>query len=280
MWSEYLSTYNWVSVKLADGSILRIMPFGFFSFAKLQRPGLLDEKALQEIKEVCGDNKVVSITIFPSQDQNEQVLIRSGYKQVKKTDIPSKTMLIDLQCDTNVLESRLSKSCKYSINRANREGVTTDYIENPSEQDMAVFHALVSKRGRKKNFFVQSLRDYQAKVRIFGHSSYLINVHDKNGDILGAKFFLGFEDNVWYIHGGTSEMGQSCKAGYKLMQDSTLYFKELNYKTLDLEGLADDRMKNETKGWLGYTHFKNKFGGDVVEYPLPYSKRMVRNIIF
>jgi lipid II:glycine glycyltransferase (peptidoglycan interpeptide bridge formation enzyme) len=277
-WSKYLEMYKWKSIKLSNGAILRTRALLFFKFAKLQRPGVLDRKDLEELDSVCKQNRVFSLKLFPNVGQDTDLLEEFGYKQDTSLDAPPKTLLIDLRKSKDELWDELTKGCRYSINRANRYGVFVAFLRNPGEKEIEDFRDLVSKRGSARNYFVQSTRDYKHKVDIFGDQSFIVNVYDKEGDILGAKLYLGYGKNVAYVHGGTSTSGQTSKGGYKLLWDSILYFKELGFEALDLEGLYDERLSNQTKGWKGYSEFKLKFGGEAVEFPLARLKRFIFRI--
>lgn len=274
-WSKYLEMYSWKSLRLSNGAVLRTRSLLFFNFAKLQRPGVLDRKDLEELNSVCKQNKIFSLKIFPSVGQDTDLLIEFGYKKDTSLDAPPKTLLIDLRKSKDELWQELTKGCRYSINRASRYGVEVDFIIKPSEKEIEDFHRLVSNRGSARNYYVQNTRDYKHKVDVFGNQSFLVNAYDNKGGILGAKLYLGYGKDVAYVHGGTSDKGQKSKGGYKLLWDSILYFKDLGLEVLDLEGLYDERLSRQTKGWKGYSEFKLKFGGEVVEYPLARLKRFI-----
>lgn len=271
-WSSYLEMYGWKSIPLSNGSILRTIPFIFFKAAKLQRPTPLNKDDLDEIDALCKKERVLQLKVFPAIGQNVSLLSAYHYKTSRSVDIPPTTMLIDLTKSIEDLEKNLSSGCRYSINRSKREGDHVDIVRNPSNELISHFFDLVSERGKRKGFYTQSLRDYKRKVEAFGNDAFIAYAYNKSGEPLGAKMYLGFKDSVWYIHGGTTEIGQKSKGGYKLLWDSILYFKELGYVHFDLEGLTDMRFKKQSKKWQGYTDFKNKFNGEVVEYPMPMSK--------
>lgn len=89
---------------------------------------------------------------------------------------------------------------------------------------------------------------------------------------MGTKMFLGYKTTVWYMHGGLATEGQKSHSGYLSLWEAIKNFKDLGYKVVDFESLADQRLKGLTKSWRGYTDFKLKFGGEILEFPLPWSK--------
>ncbi len=273
-WSKYLEFYNWKSEKLTNGSIIRFIPFLGLSFGKLQRPLPLTEADLTEISAICKKNRAFSLKIFPGLGQDTVLLKKHGYKPDTSTDSPPKTMLIHLRKSQKELWEQLSSTCRYSINRANRYGVKVEILQKPLPEEIEKFHTLIARRGKTKKYYVQSLRDQNHKVKVFGDQAYIVNAYDKNNAILGTKMYLGVGNNIWYFAGGTTDLGQKSKGGYKLLWESILYFKRNGYEVLDLEGLEDTRLPKQTKNWHGYTEFKLKFGGEIVEYPLPYVKHL------
>jgi lipid II:glycine glycyltransferase (peptidoglycan interpeptide bridge formation enzyme) len=99
----------------------------------------------------------------------------------------------------------------------------------------------------------------------------LFLVYDKDKKLMGGKYFLGYNKNIWYMYGGTSNEGRRNKAGYNLVWESFLGLKRSGYDFLDFEGVDDDRFAF-TQQWGGFSHFKEKFGGVKVEFPLPRIK--------
>ena len=137
---------------------------------------------------------------------------------------------------------------------------------------MPAYFKMVQGTGRRKDFYVQPMVDFEEKVKIFGKECHLVLSFDGEGELLSGKFYLCHGDMVLYSTGGTSEKGLKTKAGYELLWKSILYFKGLGYRVLDLEGRDDLRFKDATKNWGGFSHFKEKFGGEDVEFPHPYIK--------
>lgn len=272
-WTAYLNTYGWKTLVLSNGSVLRVRPLIFkHCVAKLQRPHVLKQKDLLELLHICKQKRVLYIKLFPNWNQNLSLLKSFKFHETKAIDIPPRTMIINLQTDTAQLWSKMSKSCVYSINRSNREGDYVEIYQNPKPAHVEKFTELVKTRGKEKGFYTQSVKDQLNKIAIFKEESFLFFIFDSSKELLGAKMFLGFNNNIWYMHGGTTPLGQKRKGGYKLMWDAILYFRDLGYGFMDLEGLADDRLPKQTSKWRGYTNFKLKFGGDIVDYPLSYSR--------
>ena len=268
-WSEYLKLYGIKSVKTSSGVVVRILPIGFTSALKVYRPQNLTLDDINEIKDLGKKNKAMLIKIEPSFNQDVKVFEKTGFIKVKSATISPKTIWIDLLNSEDSLWKDISVSARYSIKRAYRENVKVLIDKNPSEQVLKEFYDMAKKRADEKNYYIQGFEDLKRKVSVFKEKSYLVRAYGITGTLLSAKFYLGYEDCVWYLHGGTSDEGQKTKAGYAICWESIKYFKRVGYNILDWDGIYDERFPGLTKKWKNLTDFKMKFGGKVVVCPSP-----------
>lgn len=271
-WAQYLESLGWKNKKTSYGTNINLRKIGPFNVTKIQRPKKLDEKGLEELEKVCNENKALFIKIEPCLDQDLNLLDKTEYTKSNFPLVPPTTIFIDLTKEEKNLWEAISHSGKYSIKRAQREKTKIEYCQNPDDGKIKIFCGVAKETGQRKNFFVPNFNDVKKKVELFKDDSHLIMAYKESGELAGANFYLGFQESVWYLHGGTSDIGRKCRAGYELYWQSFLYFKKLGYKILDLEGKDDDRFPLFTKYWGGFSHFKEKFGGYEVVYPEPRIK--------
>jgi len=270
-WADYLRFLGWNVLTTSSGVNFATMQSKFGNVVKVQRPTKLLEEDLEEIEEIALDLKAALIKVEPSLGQDLGVLRNGGYVRNKSPLCPSATIFIDLTKSEDVLEKALSRSCRYSIRRARREGVGVEFYRKPSGEVLEKFYELHKSTGKQKSFYIQSFKDISKKVEVFGDNA-ILGVVSSDGGATGANLYLGFGEGVWYIHGGTTPEGRKNKNGYELYWQSILYLKSLGFKWLDLEGVDDKRFPNFTRNWGGLSHFKEKFGGVRVEFPPPYVK--------
>lgn len=271
-WAQFLSWVGWKKTQITNGTQIYLMPFLNGNINKIQRPKILNEIDLKEIEDVCKKNKCLLIKIEPNMSQDIEVLKKMGYKKSLFPLLAPTTICIDLTKSKEELWENISHSGKYSINRAEREGYTVEFYRKPNLKILEQLHKVTEETSEKKRFLKVGLQDLQKKVEIFQDNSFVILAKDKSGQIVCANFYLAHKTGIWYLHGGTTNIGRKSKAGYKLVWESFAYFKELGFKVLDLEGKDDKRFPNFTKNWGGFSHFKEKFGGYIVEYPGPMVK--------
>lgn len=271
-WSLYLKGLGWNSHKTSCGAIIQYIKTFLGTIVKIQHPSPLSMKDLEEINDFCSEQKALFIKIEPFTGQDISLLEKSGYKKNFYPLSPPSTIYIDLTKSEEELWDRLSHSAKYSIKRAEREGTVTRFYQNPLKEKVTDYFEMVKITGRRKHFYVQPFKDLVEKIKIFGKECHLVLSYSKEGNLLSGKFYLCHEDMVLYSTGGTTREGTKTKAGYELLWKSILYLKGLGYKIIDLEGKDDKRFGDITKNWGGFSHFKEKFNGEDVEFPYPYVK--------
>ena len=271
-WASYLKSIGWKSERTSNGTLVNFRKFPFGHLVKIQRPPQLKKKDLDEIEGLCAEKKALFIKIEPNFGQNVELLEDRGYRTSLFPLIPTKTMFIHLDNSEEDLWKAVSRSGKYKIRRSQREGADVKIYRNPAKEKLEEYHKMHVYTGKRKKFYVQPFKDLVKKTEIFGENAHLILVYNADGSLAGGKFYVCKDDYVLYLFGGTSAAGRKSNAGYALLWESIKYFKSLDYKSLDLEGLDDDRFPSFTKNWGGFSYFKEKFGGEVVEFPYPHIK--------
>ena len=89
-------------------------------------------------------------------------------------------------------------------------------------------------------------------------------------EILSGILLLKSKNTVNYFQTFTTDKGRQTGAHYKLVWEVILKSKKDGYKYFDFEGVIDKRWPQ--KKWVGFSEFKNKFGGRVVNYPGSFMK--------
>ncbi|HSX39593.1 MAG TPA: hypothetical protein VLI92_03315, partial [Candidatus Saccharimonadales bacterium] len=241
-------------------------------FIKVQKPDQVTPQDLEEIEKIAAEQKALLMIIEPSLAQNLDQLYSAGFVKSNFFLTPVKTLILDLQKTETELWNDLSHSCKYSINRAKREKNTVEFYTNPSEEKLKEFFAVYKETGVAKKYPTKTWEDLKKRVEAFKDKSHLALTYDANHVLDGGKFYVGYLDNVWYIYGGTSAVGRKNKSGYLLLWESMLELKKLGYQKLDLDGVYDPRFPSFFNTWSGFTHFKEKFGGEIVTFPVAHVK--------
>lgn len=271
-WSEYLSMYGWVSHTLSKDVVFRTSTIGPICFGKLHRPQYVNDEIIDEVKSIIARYKMALVKISPLPGCTMDIFKRRSYKTTNSIDLPPSTLMLNLSLPEDTIWGDLSSGCRKSCRKSLRDGDRIEIIRNPGSKEVEEYYHILASRGSRKGFFVQSLTDHKRKVEIYKDKAFILNVFSSDGHQLGTKMFLGSGDTIYYMHGALTNLGQNSQSGYRAIWEAIKHFKTLGYKTFDFECLADSRLKKLTKSWQNYSDFKLKFGGEVIEYPLPYSR--------
>lgn len=271
-WGKYLELLGWKSLKLAEGLTLRFKKTPFGSLVKIQRPYSLYKEEFYQIDKACKNLKALFVKLEPSLTQNETQLKKYGYIRSNNPMAPPATIVIDLKQSEADLTCHLSKGTKYSYNRALREGGQFEFYTSPSEEFLEITYEICSDIAKRNNFFILDKGKFFEKAKLFSDKCHVAIAYDSMKRIMGINMYLGVNKSAWFMYGGITESAKKTKYGYLLYWNSILKLKELGYEFLDLEGKYDTRFPRFTKGWGGFSDFKEKFGGTTVKYPSPYLK--------
>lgn len=271
-WGKYLETLGWKIRKTSSGILIDIRPTFLGNFVKIQRPRKITEQDLEEIEKICRKEKCAYIKIELDYDQDESIFDSAGYKKTFSPNAVPSSIFIDLTKSEDDLWASLSRSARYSIKRAIREGYKVDNIRNPGLENLRESYDVFVKTAKFKHFYLPPFSQYSDRVRIYGDKSYLSVVRNAGGEIQSSKFCLGHKNMVLFVTGGSTHQARENKSGYLLMWEAIKFFKMEGYEYFDLEGRADERFSSFTKDWKGFTDFKEKFGGICVDFPIPRIK--------
>jgi len=272
-WEKYLHALGWHSLRLSNGALLVYFKSVFGSLGKMQRPGFLDEESLRELYKTCRKHKFLFLKLEPSADQDISLLKRFGFASSNTPLGPTTTLFIDLLKSEDSLWRSISHNGKYDIRKGKEEGNRSEFIKNPSTEQLKLFYKSIQKyRAQDKGYHIPSFNDLLLKKKSFGDNTYLSLIYDKNNKLCGGKFYVTYDDVVFYSSGGTTKEGLNNRSGILQMWESLLFFKKGGFKYLDLDGVADSRFPKMTKDWKGFSRFKAKFGGTYIKYPVPYIK--------
>lgn len=267
-----MTRYGWVTHTLPGGGLVRLAKLPVVSIAKLHRPPQLTAADLVELERLRKEHHVAVVKASPAAEQDLAVFAQFGYSQRGSIDLPPRTVVINLQQDEATLWQGLTKDCRYSITRSRTAADHIELTQAPSPEVVAQYYQVVNARSKRVGFYTPPLADHMEKIRQFGKEAYIGTVYSQAGVVLGSKLFLGYAGCVWYMYSGLTGPGAQSLGNYQLMWECIRRFKQLGYSTLDMEGLADDRLRRQTKNWRNYTDYKLQFGGTVVTFPLPYTK--------
>lgn len=271
-WGEYLKSLGWKKHTLGEYKNLYCLKTGPLVLAKMQRPANLSADDLVKLDQLAQENHFAFVKLEPSLDQDIELLAQLEYKPSMSPLCPPSTIFIDMENSVEMLQSNLSRSAKYSIHRAVREGGKVEMHKNPGLEVLNQVYPAYKETTEKQRFLGPSFTDLKIKKELWGDKCHLAVSKNADGQIQGVNMFLCFENRAWFIHGATRTEARKTRSGYLLLWEAIKYLKSQGCKLLDLEGKDDRRFPSFTKHWGGFSHFKERFGGNEIAYPYPQIK--------
>lgn len=108
-------------------------------------------------------------------------------------------------------------------------------------------------------------------MKAFENNSVLIFAYFEKKPI--AVVWLGYFDKViTYLQTGIAPEGYKSLANYLLVWEGIKWAKKKGIKVFDFESIYDARNPHENKRWIGFSEFKKRFHGEIVNYPSSYVK--------
>lgn len=276
-WSDFMSRLGWkieeiyspdksqtCRVFIKDipifGSIVKTMHPAFISFEKLDE--LARRRRALFIKLEPGEN-------FP----NENVLAQHGYLPDNWPLCPTKVVRVDLHPSAEELWGNFAKDARYSIRKAERNGVTLEVIplKDAGSKTIQTFYKIFKSTGQEKGFWIPPKKELEAKVRAFKDKGCFILARFGQDEYLSGALIIFAGKTVYYEHAAATVVGRKLLAQYLVIWELIKMAKDRGCELLDLGGVADPRFKISRR-WGSLSVFKSKFCGVEATYPGSFTK--------
>lgn len=169
---------------------------------------------------------------------------------------PFDTLVIDLRQDLETIWRNMSKSsCRYSINRAKREGIKIFINSNHAE-----FYKINESFTKDKH-----LRRRVLDVDFMKKNGTLF-VSEFNGEMLGGQLYLEDKNNIRWLIGASKRLSESKimatligNANRYMIWEAIQYAKRKGILEFDMGGYYTGSTRDEQKEKIN--SFKKSFGG-------------------
>lgn len=185
---------------------------------------------------------------------------------------PFRTSVIDLTKPLDRISAQLSKSTRYKIHRAEREGIIPRLVESPSEQEVLLYaqyyDTFASQKGLPKSNIVKLRALCRASALILSSSSdgdgNLLVAHAYVKDSASGRARLLYSASQFRALGESADRNMIGRANRLLHWYEILTLKQMAFRLYDLGGLSDDSSDKEK---ADIARFKMEFGGTpITEY--------------
>lgn len=273
-WGKYMESIGWHVIQI-DRMLVYIKEIKFYgrSMVKIQHPkGKINFKKLEkEVKKY----KPVFLVVEPHVYQfKESDFLKNGFKKSKLHFAPTSTIKIDITKNEDEIFSSFSENARRNIKKSKKNNLTVKIIDLNQDRNLQFFddyYNLVKSLTNKKSFYAPGYEESIKKMNAFKNNSVLVFAYENNEPI--AVVWLGyFDKTITYMQTGINEKGYKSLANYLLVWDSIRWAKRKGLKVFDFESIYDSRNPRENKRWIGFSEFKKRFHGEIINYPPSYVK--------
>ncbi len=263
LYAKYIDLLGWKIIRSGNTRMFyKHIPLAG-GLLKIQRP-----KTLPYITEIIRTYRVKTVAIEPHPKEKlgsykrwctevakHCTVVRSNYQ-------PTKTILIDVTASENEIFSRFTDAKRRAVRKAVKNGVTV--------QESSDIHRLIKIKNKSSGPF--------GFITTFGithfwplmapdHATILLAYTDSHA-LVGGILLVFWEKTAYYWIAGATRVGKKLFAPTLLVWEALKIAKGRGMKQFDFVGVWDERKQTEHHDWLGFTKFKEGFGGVPFYYPL------------
>lgn len=199
---------------------------------------------------------------------------KRGYKSLSLGMVASKTQIIRLNKSEAELLAQMKAKTRYNIGLAKKRNLKTmmwtGKTLRTNEPVLKTYLKLIKMNNKRVHYWGGQESWIRTQLKTFSDQAYVIAITDNQNKWLASSLFLVADDTSYYSHNGSIEQGRKDMAPSLVVWEGMREAKKRGLKYLDFDGVYDERYP--VKRWLGYTRFKQGFGGEYVWYPPAYVK--------
>lgn len=269
--ARFMEDLGWVSDKIAGSYIyLRKFPITGY-FAKIPRPDCLPSK--KDFEEIRRKYRIFKMNIAPfittddkKYRQYKISLMKSGFSINTSPFNPTTTFLIDLTVNEDSLFNGFTEAKRRAVRRALKNEVAVK-----ESDDINSFIKI-----RQKQYFPAGflLKDEMQKIwkNFLPQNGSLLLAYDKDKTPVAGILLLYYDRVAYYWYASALKRGKKLFAPTLLVWEALKLAKKRGCKIFDFEGIYDERFPKASQSWVGFTKFKEGFGGKKVVYTENFTK--------
>lgn len=271
-WAAAKAPYGWSSARVvADGGsgpiggqvLLRRLGPGPYSMGYVPRGPVataFDAPAVTAftaaLRDFARSRRLTHVTVDPGLegDAHHPVLEAAGWQPSDVVQLQS-TQIIDLSRTEEALWSDVYKSSRRYANGARKKGC---YVKECGVEELPTFYDILVDTAERSGFIPRAIEAYGDVFRAFerqGKARLLIG-HLPDGTAVSSKMILDSGGRASQLYGGLTDEGGKARSGHFFEWEAIVRSKAAGATIFDMWGRS-------TKG---IAHFKQGFGGRVVEY--------------
>lgn len=276
-YAKYIRSLHW-TVESIDGVNIFINKWPLIGgFAKMQR--LKTFPTLSNLLPIIKKYSVKRMVIEAAQCVDEKqfkmyVQELKKYVNIVQTPfLPSKTILIDLTPPEEIIFHSFTEAKRRAVRKALKNNISSIESDDISKlikvkNKSAGLFGFITTSGAKEMWKAFSPNN-ATTVLAFEHLNTpdISDTHVKTAIPVAGIFLIFWEDIAYYWIAGATNKGKKLSAPTLLVWEAVKIAKRRGMKQFDFVGVWDERFPKDNKDWLGFTKFKEGFGGNTLYYP-------------
>lgn len=266
LYSKYIQVLDWKIIRIGSTRMFyKHIPLAG-GLLKIQRP--LHLPPLEKLAPILKTYRIRSVAIEPHPKERIGTykrwceVVSKHCKVVRSSYQPTKTLFIDITPPENIIFSRFTEAKRRAVRKAVKNGVT---VEESDDIDNLI--KIKNKSGGPFGFITTFGIDRFWSIMAPGHATVLLAYSDSR-ILIGGLLLVFWESTAYYWIAGATKHGKYLSAPTLLVWEGLRTAKRRGAKRFDFVGVWDERKPSEHRDWLGFTKFKEGFGGTPFYYPL------------
>ena len=271
-WAGFKNAYGTKTVQCGEIFYSKHqIPFSpyFVAYCPKVNPFLIDwenlKKSLKNEKCASINFDVPNVAKNSPEAKNAQTLFQSQQciKSPKETFAGS-TIILDLTKTEDELLKNLHPKHRYNMRLAQKNGVIIERAKNLS--DFETFFDLLDATSLRQKYYIHPKHYYQKIWETLSPKGMChILTAKSGGEALSSWMLFSYNQVLYYPYGGSSDKLQNLFPSNLLGWEAIKFGQELGCTSFDMWG-ASKNINDQTDPWWGFTNFKLKFGGRLVEF--------------
>ncbi len=211
-------------------------------------------------------HKISHITFEPNiQKKNAEGLlqIRSNLVWSGHTMFTPWQFLLDLTKDEEMLLKNMKSKTRYNVHLAERKGVKIR--EAKTKQDVEIFIQMYLDTCTRQSYHGRDATFLRTVWKYLGGKYAFILIAYKGNEALASYMLFLHNGVLYYPYGGSSKKGRKIMPANLLMWRTIQFGKQHDARMFDMWGALGSEY-NLNDPWIGFTRFKEGYGGTRVEF--------------
>lgn len=270
-WAEFKNAYGTKTVSCGEIFYSKHhLPFSpyFVAYCPKVNPFLIDwdrlEESLKNENCISINFDVPNVTKGTHDEVKATEIFKTRCIKSAKETFAGNTIIVDLAKNEDELIKNMHPKHRYNMKLAQKHGVVVE--KGKDTADFETFWKLLYATSLRQKYYVHPKRYYQKIWEVLspkGMCHMLTAKH--NGEALSSWMLFSYNNVFYYPYGGSSDKLHNLFPSNLLGWEAIKLGKELSCYTFDMWG-ASKNPNDQNDPWWGFTNFKLKFGGQLVEF--------------